>query len=37
MKPEINVAEYTSPEKINTQLQDLIQKLDEVEEEKKYL
>ena len=34
MKPQINVAEYTSPEKINTQLQDLMQKLDEVEEEK---
>ena len=34
MKPQINVAEYTSPEKINPQLQDLIQKLEEVEEEK---
>ncbi|MBD0314784.1 MAG: adenylate/guanylate cyclase domain-containing response regulator, partial [Microcoleus sp. T3-bin5] len=34
MKPQINVAEYTSPEKFNTQLQDLMQKLEEVEEEK---
>ena len=34
MKPQINVAQYTSPEKINTQLEDLMQKLEEVEEEK---
>jgi two-component system sensor histidine kinase ChiS len=34
MKPQINVVQYTSPEKINTQLQDLMQKLEEVEEEK---
>ncbi len=34
MKPQINVAQYTSPEKINTQLQDLMQKLEELEEEK---
>lgn len=34
MKLQINVAQYTSPEKINTQLQDLMQKLEEVEEEK---
>lgn len=34
MKPQINVAEFTSPEKLTTQLQDLMQKLEEVEEEK---
>jgi adenylate cyclase len=34
MKPQINVAQYTSPEKLTTQLQDLMQKLEEVEEEK---
>ena len=34
MKPQINVTQYTSPEKINTQLQDLMQKLEELEEEK---
>ncbi|WP_445171817.1 adenylate/guanylate cyclase domain-containing protein [Microcoleus sp.] len=34
MKPLINVAEFTSPEKLTTQLQDLMQKLEEVEEEK---
>ena len=34
MKPQINVAQYTSHEKITTQLQDLMQKLEEVEEEK---
>ena len=34
MKPQINVVQYTSPEKINTQLQELMQKLEEVEEEK---
>ena len=34
MKPQINVAQSTSPEKLTTQLQDLMQKLEEVEEEK---
>ena len=34
MKPQINVAQYTSPEKLTTQLQDLMQKIEEVEEEK---
>src|SRR4028119_198568 len=34
MKPQINVTQYTSPEKLTTQLQDLMQKLEEVEEEK---
>ena len=34
MKPQINVVQYTSPEIIDTQLQDLMQKLEEVEDEK---
>ena len=34
MKPQINVAEFTFPEKLTTQLQDLMQKIEEVEEEK---
>ena len=34
MKTQINVAELTFPEKLTTQLQDLMQKLEEVEEEK---
>ncbi|MEG4206710.1 adenylate/guanylate cyclase domain-containing protein [Microcoleus sp. Pol7_A1] len=34
MKPKINLAQSTSPEKLNTQLQDLMQKLEEAEEEK---
>lgn len=34
MKPQINLAQSTSPEKLNIQLQDLMQKLEEAEEEK---
>ena len=34
MKPQRKVAQSTSPEKLNPQLQDLMQKLEEVEEEK---
>ncbi|NQE35277.1 adenylate/guanylate cyclase domain-containing protein [Microcoleus asticus] len=34
MKPKINLAQSTSPEKLNTQLQDLMQKLEEAEDEK---
>ncbi|MBD1828613.1 adenylate/guanylate cyclase domain-containing response regulator [Microcoleus vaginatus GB1-A2] len=34
MKPKINLVQSTSSEKLNTQLQDLIQKLEEAEEEK---
>ncbi|MEG4233021.1 adenylate/guanylate cyclase domain-containing protein [Microcoleus sp. Pol11C3] len=34
MKPQINLAQSTSPEKLHTQLQDLMQKLEEAEEEK---
>ncbi len=34
MKPKINLAQSTSPEKLNTQIQDLMQKLEEAEEEK---
>ena len=34
MKPQINLAQSKSPEELNTQVQDLIQKLEEVEDEK---
>ena len=34
MQPQINLAQFTSPEKLTTQLQDLMQKLEEVEDEK---
>ncbi|MEG4322293.1 MULTISPECIES: adenylate/guanylate cyclase domain-containing protein [unclassified Microcoleus] len=34
MNPQINLAQFKSPEELNTQLQDLSQKLEEVEDEK---
>lgn len=34
MKPKINLAQSKSPEELHTQIQDLIQKLEEVEDEK---
>ncbi|MEG4803404.1 adenylate/guanylate cyclase domain-containing protein [Microcoleus sp. ARI1-B5] len=34
MKPKINLAQFKSPEELNAQLQDLMQKLEEVEDEK---